>query len=55
MECPNCQAIMYYDGEMWECLECGETFVEEEEISEDESAFDFHYYPGEGPFNETLS
>jgi len=32
MECPNCQAIMHYDGEIWECLECGETFVEEEEF-----------------------
>jgi len=30
MDCPNCDGMMHYDGEMWECFECGETLVEED-------------------------
>jgi hypothetical protein len=47
MECPNCEGMMHYDGEMWECFECGETLVEDREFC-DEDGIDWQQ-------DETLS
>lgn len=30
MTCPNCHSLIYFNGEGWECGECGEIVREEE-------------------------
>lgn len=43
MECPNCQAMMHWDGEIWECLECGETLALDDGYDDNESETDWDW------------